>query len=357
MIAVKNLESIADTIEYSKTHTESLLKTAMTTLGSKIVSKEHEQFAQIAVDAVLQVADLECKDVLFDLIKVDGKVGGSLADTQLIKGVLIDKDMSHPQMPSKVEDARIATHLQNINSIFRGSKLQNYEKEKFADMIKRVKDSDANLVICQWGFDDEANHQLMQNDLPAVRWVGGPEIETEGRIVPRFEYLTPEKLGKAGIVCDVTFGTTRDRMMVIEECANTPAPNKMIVDESKRALHDAICAVRNLIKDNRVVYGGGAADISSSLAVQKAADGIPSIEQYAMRAFASALDSVPLALVETADFRRLRRSRRRMTRRWALAAMGEGTTKQFVYDPLISKRQQYLLATQVYDVIISGQAE
>jgi T-complex protein 1 subunit epsilon len=139
---------------------------------------------------VLQVADLERKDVLFDLIKVDGKVGGSLADTQLIKGVLIDKDFSHPQMPSKVENARIAVltcpfepprpktkHKLDITSVEEFKKLQSYEKEKFLDMIRRVRDSGANLVICQWGFDDEANHLLMQNDLPAVRWVGGPEIE------------------------------------------------------------------------------------------------------------------------------------------------------------------------------------
>jgi len=398
-VAVSNLENIADTIEYGKTQTENLLKTAMTSLGSKIVSKEHQQFAQIAVDAVLQVADLERKDVRFDLIKVDGKVGGSLADTQLIKGVLIDKDMSHPQMPSKVEDARIAIltcpfepprpktkHKLDITSVEEFKKLQSYEKEKFSDMIKRVQDSGANLVICQWGFDDEANHLLMQNNLPAVRWVGGPEIEliaiaTEGRIVPRFEDLSPEKLGKAGIVREVTFGTTRDKMMVIEECANTRAvtifvrgSNKMIVDEAKRALHDAICAVRNLIKDNRVVYGGGAADISSSLAVQKAADEIPSIEQYAMRAFANALDSVPLALAENSGLSPIEtlaevksRQVKEKDSTLGIDCNGRGNNDmkdQFVYDPLISKRQQYLLATQLVravlkidDVIISGQAE
>ena len=154
------------------------------------VSKELEQFAQIAVDAVLTVADLERRDVPFDLIKVDGKVGGSLADTKLIKGVLIDKDMSHPQMPHSVQDAKLAIltcpfepprpktkHKLDITSVDEFKKLRDYEKEKFADMIKRVKDTGANLVICQWGFDDEANHLLMQNDLPAVRWVGGPEIE------------------------------------------------------------------------------------------------------------------------------------------------------------------------------------
>lgn len=154
------------------------------------VSKDHTHFAEIAVEAVMAVADLERKDVPFDLIKVDGKVGGSLADTKLIRGVLIDKDMSHPQMPSTVRDAKLAIltcpfepprpktkHKLDITSVEEYKKLREYEKEKFEDMIKRVKDTGANLVICQWGFDDEANHLLMQNDLPAVRWVGGPEIE------------------------------------------------------------------------------------------------------------------------------------------------------------------------------------
>jgi T-complex protein 1 subunit epsilon len=158
------------------------------------VSKAHRQFAEIAVDAVLSVADLERKDVLFDLIKVDGKVGGSLEDTMLIKGVLIDKDMSHPQMPRSVSDARLAIltcpfepprpktkHKLDITGVAEFEKLRAYEVAKFQDMINQVKDAGANLVICQWGFDDEANHLLMQNDLPAVRWVGGPEIEASNR--------------------------------------------------------------------------------------------------------------------------------------------------------------------------------
>jgi chaperonin GroEL (HSP60 family) len=91
-----------------------------------------------------------------------------------------------------------------------------------------VKDSGAGLAICQWGFDDEANHMLLQRELPAVRWVGGPEIEliaiaTGGRIVPRFEELTPDKLGYAGVVKELCFGTTKDRMLVIEECTNSKA--------------------------------------------------------------------------------------------------------------------------------------
>lgn len=230
----------------------------------------HEKFARIAVDAVLSVADLERKDVDFELIKVDGKVGGSLEDTTLVKGVVVDKDMSHPQMPRTVKDAKLAIltcpfepprpktkHKLDIESVEEYKKLREYEREKFLDMIKmyvfsnfcrrlkakldrtfRVKDTGANLVICQWGFDDEANHLLMQNDLPAVRWVGGPEIEliaiaTNGRIVPRFEDLTAEKLGTAGIVRELSFGTTREKMLVIEECANSRAVTVFVRGSNK----------------------------------------------------------------------------------------------------------------------------
>lgn len=227
------------------------------------VSKAHDKFAQIAVDAVLAVADLERRDVDFELIKVDSKVGGALEDTALVKGVVVDKDMSHPQMPREVRDAKIAIltcpfeppkpktkHKLDITTVEEFKKLQNYEHEKFQEMIQKIKDVGATLVICQWGFDDEANHLLLQNKLPAVRWVGGPEIEvlyivlffltikliaiaTNGRIVPRFEDLAPEKLGRAGLVRELEFGTTRDRMLVIEECANTRAVTVFVRGSNK----------------------------------------------------------------------------------------------------------------------------
>ncbi|GAA5930965.1 hypothetical protein JCM1841_003665 [Sporobolomyces salmonicolor] len=386
-VAVAELDRVGDVIEFSKDNTTELLKVAQTSMGSKIVSKAHGLFAQIAVDAVLSVADLERRDVQFDLIKVSGKVGGSLEDTTLIKGVLLDKDMSHPQMPRSVADARLAIltcpfepprpktkHKLDITSVDEYKKLQQYEMDKFQQMIKQVKDTGANLVICQWGFDDEANHLLMQNDLPAVRWVGGPEIEliaiaTNGRIVPRFEDLTPEKLGKAGVVREVSFGTTRDKMLVIEDCANTRAvtvfvrgSNKMIIDEAKRALHDALCVVRSLVRDNRVVYGGGAAEIACSLAVSAAADEIASIEQYAMRAFATALDAIPLALAENSGLAPIETlaevKSRQVTEgnsRLGVDCAGKGHNdmkEQFVFDPLISKKQQLLLACQLVRQIL-----
>ena len=144
--------------------------------------------------------------------------------------------------------------------------LQAYEADKFDEIVKCVKDSGATLAICQWGFDDEANHLLLQRNLPAVRWVGGPEIEliaiaTGGRIVPRFEEITPEKLGKAGTVREMSFGTSQDKMLVIEDCASSRAVtillrggNEMIIGEAKRSIHDALCVVRSLIKVSNLFF-------------------------------------------------------------------------------------------------------
>uniref|UniRef100_A0A060SZV1 T-complex protein 1 subunit epsilon n=1 Tax=Blastobotrys adeninivorans TaxID=409370 RepID=A0A060SZV1_BLAAD len=398
-VAVEHLDKISDKVEVSRDDRTNLLKAARTALGSKIVSMAHEKFANIAVDAVLQVADMDRKDVDFELIKVDGKKGGSLEDTELVRGVIIDKDLSHPQMPRQIDDAKVAIltcpfeppkpktkHKLDINSVEEFKNLQEYEREKFQEMIDRVKDVGANLVICQWGFDDEANHLLLQNKLPAVRWVGGPEIEliaiaTQGRIVPRFEDLTASKLGTAGSVRELEFGTTRDRMLVIEECANPRAvtvlvrgSNHMIVDEARRALHDALCVVRNLVRDNRVVYGGGAAEITCSLAVAEAADSRTGIDQYAFRAFASALDTIPMALAENSGMAPIEtladvksQQVKEKNSRLGVDALGTGTNdmrENFVIDPLIGKRQQLLLATQltrmilkINDVIVNGTDE
>merc|ERR1711985_141329 len=204
--------------------------------------------AQIAVDAVLSVAQTvgDHTDVNFDMIKLEGKPGGRLEETELIKGIVVDKDISHPQMPKEIRDAKMCIltcpfeppkpktkHKLDITSREAYEKLHAYEQEYFQTMVQQCKDCGANLVICQWGFDDEANHLLLQNKLPAVRWVGGVELEliaiaTGGRIVPRFEELTAEKLGKAGCVKEITFGTVKDQMLVIEDCANSKAVTVLV---------------------------------------------------------------------------------------------------------------------------------
>jgi len=387
--AVEELHRISEMfpVDLKNLQCEPLIQTAMTTLSSKIINKCHRQMAEIAVNAVLAVADLETRDVNFELIKVEGKVGGTMEDTMLVKGVVVDKDFSHPQMPKVVKDARMAIltcpfeppkpktkSKVEIQSIEDYKKLMEYEASKFDEMIRQVKDAGANLVICQWGFDDEANHLLLQRELPAVRWVGGPEIEliaiaTGGRIVPRFSELRADKLGHAGVVRELTFGTTKDRMLVIEGCKNSKAVtifirggNKMIIEEAKRSMHDALCVVRNLVRDNRIVYGGGASEIACSVAVGQKADKISTLEQYAMRAFADALESIPLALAENSGQPPIQmvagiKSRQVLESnpRLGIDCLIKGTNdmkEQHVVETLLSKKQQIMLATQVVRMIL-----
>jgi len=388
-IATAQLDKISESfaVDGESINRESLIETAMTTLGSKIVNRCHRQLAEIAVDAVLAVADLERRDVDFELIKMQTKEGGELSDTMLIKGVVVDKEISHPQMPKELKDVKMAIltcafeppkpktkHKLDVTSVEDYQKLRAYEKETFADMIKQIKDTGANLAICQWGFDDEANHLLLQNELPAVRWVGGPEIEliaiaTGGRIVPRFSELTADKLGTAGLVREISFGTTKDRMLVIEQCKNTRAVtifirggNKMICEEAKRSIHDALCVIRNLVRDNRVVYGGGAAEITCSLAVSEAADKIATIEQYAIHAFAAALENIPNALAENSGLNPIETVSAIKSMQVAennpylgVDCVGAGTNDmkaQHVIETLHGKKQQITLATQLVRMIL-----
>jgi len=231
----------------------------MTALGSKVVTHNQRRLAEIAVNAVMSVADLERKDVNFELIKVEGKTGGCIEDTTIVHGIVLDKEMSHPQMVKEIHDAKICIltcpfeppkpktkYSVDIKSAESYKKLHEHEQAYFQDMITRVKESGANLVICQWGFDDEANHLLMSNQLPSVRWVGGTEIElialaTGARIIPRFSEIKAEKLGRARQVKEVSFGTMNDKMIVIEDCQVNKAvtilvrgSSHMIVDEAKR---------------------------------------------------------------------------------------------------------------------------
>jgi len=385
--SVKNLERIADDFKVDPKDTSNLVKTAKTTLGSKIINKCHDKMANIAVDAVMAVADFETRDVNFELIKVEAKVGGQMDDSMLVKGVIVDKDFSHPQMPKELKDVKLAIltcpfeppkpktkHKLDVTSVEDYKKLRQYEKETFEKMVEEVKSAGANLAICQWGFDDEANHLLLQRELPAVRWVGGPEIEliaiaTGGRIVPRFQELSADKLGSAGLVREMSFGTTKDKMLVIEECKNSKAVTiflrggtKMIIEEAKRSMHDALCVVRNLVRDNRVVYGGGAAEISCAIAVSKEADSIKTIEQYAFRAFSDALEAVPLALAENCGLEPIAtltdiKSRQVAEDNPALGVncMEMGTSdmkEQSVIETLHSKKSQIQLATQLVKMIL-----
>jgi len=176
-------------------------------------------------------------------------------------------------------------------------------------------------------------------------------------------------LGKAGIVRELNFGTTKERMLVIEKCKNSRAVtifirggNKMIVEEAKRSIHDALCVIRNIVRDNRIVYGGGAPEIAASLSVQEAADKISTLEQYAVRSFAQALESVPLALAENSGLSPIHTLADVKSRQvkegnpfLGIDCLQKGTNdmkEQHVIETLTAKKQQINLASQLVRMIL-----
>lgn len=389
-VSVRRLADIADSVPLDFTQDrflELLTQTAMTTLRSKVVNRDLRRMAEIVVKAVMSVADLERRDVHLDMIKVEGKLGGRLEDTTLVNGVILDKEFSHPQMPKEVTNAKIAiltapfelpkpkvkTNL-SISTKEQYDELRKFQAEQFQHMLQKVKDSGANFVICQWGFEHEANSLLYTHGIPALRWVGGVELEqiaiaTSGKIVPEFDQLSADKLGRCGKVREIIFGTTNERMTVLEDCASSKfvsilvrGGSQTLIEEAKRALHDAICIVRNLIRDSRIVYGGGAAEIACSLAVEEASNHVTGIDQYGMRAFAMALESVPIALAENSGLPAIEslavsKSRQVSEKnpRLGIDALGSGTCdmrEQKVIESLIGKQQQLRLATQVTRLVL-----
>lgn len=281
----------------------------------------------MAVEAVLRVADLKRKDVNLERIKLVGKVGGRLEDTKLLNGLVIDKTWSHSQMPRTVENAKVAiltcpfeppkpkTKYQvTISTAEEYEALHKQEQKYFTDQVDALQAAGATAVMCQWGFDDEANHLLCMRNLPAVRWVLGGDVEklaitTGAHIIQRFEDVRADKLGVAKLITEISFGTSCEHMLLIEGSTDEPCVtflirggNKLMIAEAERSIHDALCVARNLIRDNRIVYGGGASEIAAAAAVRKAAESDSTIHQYAMRAFAEALEGIPQALAANSGY-------------------------------------------------------
>jgi len=386
-VALKHLDDISDTIPVSQTDTKVLHECAKTTLSSKIVNRFHDQMAKIAVDAVLSVCDWSRRDVNFDLIKVEGKTGGKLEDSCMVTGIILPKEFSHPQMPKELSDVKVALltcafeppkpktkHQVRLSTAEQYKELYEREQKYFTEMVDLCANSGATCVMCQWGFDDEANHLLYQKNLPAVRWVGGVELEllaiaTGARIVPRFSELSEDKLGTCGKIRTLEFGTTKERMLVIEDCPHSNAVtiflrggNQMVIDEAQRSIHDALCVVRNLIKDNRVVYGGASAEISCARIIREESNKITGMDQYAFRGYAKALESIGLALAENSGLNPIetlaecRRAQVKETNPYlGIDCLNKGTMnmkEQKVFETLIGKKQQLLLATQVVKMIL-----
>lgn len=326
---------------------EIMEKVAQSTLSSKVVSRDIDTYIRIAIEAVEAVQDPRGETNL-ELIKIEGET--KMGESELIKGVYIAKEFSHFQMKKEITNAQIAIlacpfeppklkvkHDLNIKSVEEFEELSAYEKKVFADMIERIKKSGATVVLCQWGFDDEANSLLMQAGVSAVRWVGAQELEmaaihTGAQIISRFEDLTDESLG-VGHVTEEN-GSIRirspDKSSVVTILVR--GGTSAIIEETKRSIRDVLCAVRNVIRDPKVVQGAGKIDMLCAHAV---AEGMPGSIGIG---FSKALQELPMALARNMG-------------EDPISKIYEGIAED-VWEGAYSKKHQLILATQTAKSII-----
>jgi thermosome len=302
-----------------------LTEVAMVSLETKSVTTAKEHFAKLAVKAVKQVVEEKDGKMVadIDLIKVLKKRGKGLDETELVKGMVIDKEVASPQMPKMIENAKIAllsTKLEiektefdakiNIESPEQMQMFLDEEERMLKEMVDRVVRSGANVVLCEKGVDDVALHFLAKAGVLTVKSVSSGDMEklakaTGGEIINRVEDLKSDMLGKAKMVEEVKVGD--DKLIYIRECRNPKAVTVVIrggtdhvVDEAERSLHDALCVVRNAVEDGKIVTGGGSPEAEVGKRLRDFAMKVGGREQLAIEAFAEAVEAIPLTLAENA---------------------------------------------------------
>jgi thermosome len=391
--ALETLEKIA--ISVKSTDKDFLGKVAMTSLASKLVAGNREQLAEIAVEAVLHVANKFGDEYRVDLddIMVEKKSGESITDTKLIKGLVLDKEVVHSGMPKRVEKAKIAllesalevkkTEFDAKINIERPEQMEDFLREEenmLKEMVEKIVSTDANVVICQKGIDDMVQHFLARKGIFAVRRAKKSDMEklakaTGGRAATNLDDFTKEDLGYAELVEERKIGD--DKMTFIEGCKNPRSVailirggTERIVDEAERSIHDALCVVRDVVQEPKIVAGGGAPEMEIARALGDYADSLPGREQLAVQGFAEAMETVPLTLGENAgldpiDILSELRARHEKGETWAGVDVLEGKVKDVkkieVYDPLVVKKQTIKSATEaatmilkIDDIIASG---
>jgi thermosome len=306
---------------------ETLRKVAMTAMTGKSAETARDYLADIAVEAVSSVAD-ESSDRIFvdqDSIKVEKKKGSSVEDTDLVQGVILDEEKVHSGMPSEVEDARIAlidsaievkeTSTDAEINISDPTQMQNFveqEEEQLKDMVDAIDEAGANVVLCQKGIDDIAQHYLAKKGIFAIRRVSSGDLDklsnaTGGSIVTSIDEIEESDLGNAGSVEHKHVGG--DAMTFVQDCPEAESVSILIrggtdhvVDEIERAMEDAIGAVTSAVKHGKVVGGGGATEVELAQELRDYADSVGGREQLAINAFADALEVIPRTLAENAGF-------------------------------------------------------
>ncbi len=382
--ALETLEKIAFPVK--PTEEEFLMKIAATSMASKLVAENKDQLAAIVVKAVLHVAQKVGEEYTVDLddIMVEKKPGESMSETTLIEGLVLDKEVVHSDMPKRVEKAKIAllesaleiekTKFDAKINIERPEQMESFlqeEEHMLKAMVEKIVAAEANVVLCQKGIDDMVQHFLARKGVLAVQRVKESDMKklakaTGGKPVINIESLLKSDLGFAEVVEERKIGN--DKMTFIEGCKNPHAvailirgADKRFVDEAERSLHDALCVVRDVVQEPKIVAGGGAPEMEIARALRSYAETLPGREQLAVRSFGEAMEIVPLTLGENAgldpiDFLLELRTRHEKGEKWAGVDVFEGKIKDMkdleVYEPLAVKKQTIKSANEAATMIL-----
>ena len=385
--ALKSIEifnQIAQKIDGS--NKAELIKIARTSMQTKLVSKESDELSQVVVNAALQVSEPKESGYSVDIddVKVEKKAGGSLRDTKLIKGIVLDKEVVHGGMPKRVEKAKIAlvnsaleiekTEFDakiNISSPDQMKLFLEEENRMLKSMVDKIISSGANVAICQKGIDDVAQHYLAKSNVLSVRRVKESDMTklaraTGARIVNNLEDLGTKDLGLADLVEERKVET--DKWVFIEGCKHPKSVtilirggSQRVVDEADRSLHDALMVTKDVIERPFIVAGGGSPESYVAGKLREWSSTLSGREQLAADKFAESLEVIPLALAENAgmdpiDTLTELRSKQAKGSKWsgidARTAKIVDMSKLDIVEPLSVKEQIIKSATEVASMIL-----
>ncbi len=321
--AVEALDKVGTTVDPKDRAT--LKKVAVTSMGSKAVGAARDHLAEIAIDAVKQIAEQRGEKRIADIdhIQIIKKEGKSLFDTQLVRGIIVDKEVVHASMPKRVENAKVAlldcpleVEKTEFNAEIRirdPTQMKAFldkETRMLKEMVEKIKVSGAKVLFCQKGIDDMAQHFLAKEGVITARRVKQSDMEklaraTGGRVITNLDDLKNTDLGKAGLVEERKVG--EDKMIFVEKCKDPHSVAVLIraglermVDEAERAMNDALSVVADVIEYNKIVPGGGAIEAEIAKVLRSYATKVGGREQLAIEAFADSIEIVPKTLAENA---------------------------------------------------------
>jgi len=304
---------------------ESLIKIAKTSMQSKLISEDSEPLSKLVVGAILKIAEKngDTYSVDLDNLKVEKKSGASIQDTALIKGIVLDKEIVHSGMPTKIQKAKIAlvnaalevekTEMSAEIRISDPTQMQMFLEEEnrmLKEMVTKLHNAGTNVLICQKGIDDISQHYLAKHGILAVRRVKESDMTklakaTGGRITTNLDDITEKDLGHADLVQQKKVET--DKWVFIEGCKNPHSVTVLIrggsqrvIDEVDRSIHDSLMVVKDVIETPSIVTGGGSAEAYLAGQLNEYADSFDGREQLAIKQYAEALESIPLTIAENA---------------------------------------------------------